>query len=62
MSNFFEKTYQVTADHFTAGVVVLNDRIIRTAPILLWLKGEPFGRLRSIAADNRWKIEEVATR
>jgi hypothetical protein len=60
--NHFEKTYQVTADHFTAGVVVSGDRIVRTAPILSWLRREPFGRLQLIAAGNRWKIEEVATR
>jgi hypothetical protein len=58
----FEKTYQVTADHFTAGIVVSDDRIVRTAPILSWLRGEPFGRLQLIATGNRWKIQEVGKR
>ena len=53
-----ETLMQVTAPYFCAGVVMWDDRVIETAPILK-ARGWSFNRLRHYCREKNWKITIV---
>lgn len=54
-----ETLYQVTAPHFTAGVVVYSGVINKTAPILKWAKGKDLVEFKKYAKSQGWTVERV---
>ena len=47
---------RVEAPHFVAGMVVVNDKVIRTAPILHWAKGKTMQELRPYLQRKGWTV------
>lgn len=52
---------QIRADHFTAGIVLWDDRVVEAAPIVHYMKKRRFTRdqVRSYCATKGWKISVV---
>ncbi len=48
--------YQITAPHFCACIIVLNNKIIDAAPILVWSIGKYFTWFETYCYKKRWKI------
>lgn len=51
---------QVTAPHFCAGLVLVDDRCIEAAPILKWAIGKRADELRRYFAKKGWRAVRVA--
>lgn len=51
---------RLTSNYFCAGVVVRNGTIVRTAPILRWMRSKKVGWLRQYAAGRGWRFELVS--
>ena len=51
--------YRIVAPHFVAGIIVRNDRVWRTAPILKWMWGKKFSELHSYFNRKRWTYERL---
>jgi len=49
------KLVQITAPHFCAGVVLLDNKVIAYAPILKYMKGWSLRMVRSYCATKMWK-------
>jgi hypothetical protein len=43
----------------TAGIVLQNDRVVETAPILRYMKGWSRAHVRQYCRDKNWKISVV---
>lgn len=52
-------TYQIKAPHFTAGLVVEVNTVVRAAPILSYAIGRSFDWLKSYVEHRGWQIEAV---
>ena len=46
---------RVVAPHFVAGLVVEGRTVVRAAPILRWMVGEPWDLVRAYIAGKGWK-------
>jgi len=54
-----EVLYRIEATNFVAGVVTIDDEIVRTAGILKKFKGQPISNLYNWAIKNGMKFEEI---
>ena len=54
-----EVLYRIEATNFVAGVVTIDDEIVRTAGILKKFKGQPISNLYKWAIKNNMKFERV---
>lgn len=52
-----ETLYRITAPHFCAGLVVIDGRIVRAAPILRWTLGKTPRQVWPYFRRKRWQIE-----
>lgn len=50
---------QVTAKHFCAGVDVKGQTVVRTAPILKYMKGWDVLRVVEYCRKKEWKCEQL---
>jgi len=46
----------IDAPHFHAGIVFLDDRVVRAAPIVSYMKGWSRDRVRAYCKKKGWKI------
>ena len=49
----------IDAPHFYCGVIMRNGRVIRTAPIVHYLKGWDRDRVQRYAQRRGWRVEVV---
>jgi hypothetical protein len=49
-----EKIWQITAPHFTAGIIVVGDTVADAAPILRWAIGKPWEKVREHCIAKSW--------
>ena len=54
-----EILYRITRKTFCAGVIVVNEKITETAPILKKFKGQPISNLYNWAIKNNMKFERL---
>lgn len=54
-----ETLVRVVAPHFCAGLIVVNDRCVKTAPILAWTIGKSADFLRAYFAQKGWRASVV---
>ena len=54
--NGMEQLLQVTAPHFTAGLVIKNGWVIETAPILAYMIGWTTYRVKAFCHNRRWEL------
>lgn len=52
-------TYQVTADHFCAGVVFHDGVVAITAPILKWARGKALGQFLRVCRERGYQVQLV---
>jgi hypothetical protein len=52
---------QISSDHFTAGIVLWDDRVVETSPIIGYMKKGKWtrARVRDYCRDKGWKISVV---
>ncbi len=50
----------IDAPHFYCGVVLQNDRVIRTAPIVRYLRGWNVQRLTRYSQAHGWRVEAIS--
>ena len=55
-----ETLVQVRAPHFTAGIVLRDDKVYSAAPILKWTKGKTRGWLRADFEKRGWTAVVVS--
>jgi hypothetical protein len=48
---------RITAPHFVAGVVLLNDRVSTCAPILRYMYGWDEVKIRRYCSKKHWNVE-----
>ncbi len=51
---------QITAPHFVAGIILANDYVIETAPILKYMNGWPKTKVWNYCRRKKWRIKIVA--
>lgn len=49
-----ERLVQVSAPHFTAGLVVREGRVVRAAPILRWAEGRAWAEVAAYFRRKGW--------
>lgn len=51
----------ITADHFSAGLVLENDEIVQAAPIVYWMLTNRFNKkdIQNYCRRKKWKCEVV---
>lgn len=54
-----EVLYSIESSNFVAGVIVINNKIVTTAPILAKFKGQPISNLYKWAIKNKMKFERL---
>ena len=54
-----EILYRICSSSFVAGVIVLDNIIVRTAPILKKFKGQPISNLYKWAMNNSMNFERL---
>jgi len=52
-------TWQVTAPHLCAGLLVLDGRVLRTAPIVAYMRGWSLALVRAYCKRKGWTLTEV---
>jgi hypothetical protein len=52
---------QITANHFCAGLGLINGHVVSCAPILHYMAGWTLARVREYAAGKGWTVTEVKT-
>lgn len=52
-----EMLCRILSGHFTCGVVFLNDQVIEAAPIVRYMMGWTFGRVRRYCEVKHWRFE-----
>jgi hypothetical protein len=52
---FYVEMIQITAPHFTAGIVFENDIVIRTAPILSYMRGWSLYKVETYCITKKWR-------
>jgi hypothetical protein len=55
-----ETLYQVSAPHFTAGVLVYSGVVTKAAPILKWAIRQDFTEFRKYAKSKGWTVARVS--
>lgn len=50
---------QLEAPHFTAGVLVRDDRVVEAAPILKYMLGWSRGRVEKYCDKKSWESKEI---
>jgi hypothetical protein len=50
---------QILAPHFSAGVVLWDDKVVETAPIVRYMRGWSRERVRNYCKKKDWKISIV---
>lgn len=50
----------IESKHFTAGVELDNDRVVRTAPILAYMKNWTLERVLRYVRIRKWKATDVS--
>jgi len=54
-----EVLYQVTAPHFCAGIIVIDNIVIKAAPILRWMIDKNVDYLTEYCKKKKWEICRV---
>lgn len=54
-----ERTYQIIAPHFCAGLVVRERHVVKPAPIVKYMRGWEMTLVRAYAHQRGWKVTEV---
>jgi hypothetical protein len=54
-----EQLHQVTAPHFCAGILCMDNKIRRTAPILCWARSKHLDWFMAYCERKGWKMELV---
>jgi hypothetical protein len=54
-----ETLVQIRSRNFVAGIVLIDDKVVETAPILRFLKGWSGQRVWEYCARYRWEVETV---
>lgn len=62
MSTKTERIFQITAPHFVAGFVVLNGKVIETAPIVRYMIGWNGTTFRLYCSKKGWSYQELLPR
>lgn len=52
----YERTYQITAPHFVAGLVFQGGVVKVAAPIIRYMVGWPLGRTEAYCYQKRWRM------
>jgi len=52
------KLLRITAPHLCAGIVLHNDRVVRYAPILYYMRNWGEAKIRSYVERKGWEIEQ----
>ena len=50
---------QITADHFTAGIVLRRDRVVECADIVRYMKGWSRDKVRDYCREKGWRVGTV---
>ena len=50
---------RLTAPHFVAGVILNEGLVTEAAPVVGYMLGWPFPRVRAYAISKRWNVEEM---
>jgi hypothetical protein len=59
MRQVIEILAQVSAPHFVAGIVLVDDRVTKAAPILHFMRGWSRDRVRAFCLESNWNIRVV---
>lgn len=54
-----ETLVRITASHFVAGIIVKNDRVTLSAPILKYMRGWTSDRVRQYCKEKGWRASIV---
>ena len=54
--------YQINAPHFCAGVETRGEKIIRTAPILKYMRGWKAERMIDYCREKGWTVVELGNK
>jgi hypothetical protein len=57
-----ESLLAIDAPHFYCGVILCNDRVIRAAPIVRYMRGWTADRLRRYCQRRGWQVIETKRR
>lgn len=52
---------QITAPHFCAGLVIIDDRVVEAAPIIRYMRGWTTQQVREYVRKKRWSMTDVPT-
>ena len=50
----------IDAPHFYCGIVLREDKVIETAPIVRYMKGWSRDRVREYCREKQWKVSVVS--
>jgi hypothetical protein len=50
---------QITGPHFSAGIVLWNDKVVEAAPIVHYMKRWSRDRVRTYCKDKGWQVSVV---
>lgn len=53
--------YQIIAPYFTAGIVVHDNEVVQTAPIIYTMLGWPLTRVQTYCYSKGWKVTKVSS-
>lgn len=54
-----ENIYQIYANYFTAGIIVKNNYVVKSAPILKWTVGKRIAYIKDYCFKKKWKIIKI---
>jgi hypothetical protein len=55
-----ETLAEIDAPHFNCGIVLWNDKVEVTAPIVAYMKGWSRDRVRAYCATKKWRVSVVS--
>lgn len=53
--------YRIVAPYFVAGIIIIKDNVVQTAPIVHYMRDWNLARVRSYCRQKQWEIEPVTT-
>ena len=59
-----EMIARIEAPHFTAGIVLRNDRVVEAAPIVAYMKTKRWtrGKVKEYCAEKGWKVKALSSK
>ena len=59
MKSYKACLYQITSSYFVAGLIVKDDKVIKSAPIIKWMIGRNLKYIETYCLSKHWKLTEI---